>query len=151
MALLKVRDGRLYRLSHGTFEDYCRDRWEMTDRRARQLMSAAEVVTNVNSGTMVPVTERQARPLTPLPAPVQREAWARAVESAPNGKPTARIVEAAVAEVTGRQAPSSGSSAWAWNRPPHREKRWINGARPRAIPQHRHPVQVGKPRRAPPP
>ena len=28
-ALLRIRDERLYRETHGTFEDYCRERWAM--------------------------------------------------------------------------------------------------------------------------
>jgi hypothetical protein len=60
-ALRAIRDERLYRETHRTFEDYCRERWGFGDRRARYLMVAAEV------GTMVPVSnERQARELVPL-------------------------------------------------------------------------------------
>lgn len=61
-ALVTIRDGRLYREDHGTFEDYCRDRWGFTGRRARQLIDAAEI------GTTVPVAnEGQARALAGLP------------------------------------------------------------------------------------
>lgn len=60
-ALLRIRDGRLYRDSYATFEDYCRDRWGFGERRGRQLIEAAEV------GTIVPVkNEGQARELAPL-------------------------------------------------------------------------------------
>jgi hypothetical protein len=60
-ALLQIRDERLYLETHKTFDDYCRERWDFTDRRARQLMTAAEV------GTIVPVAnEAQARELVPL-------------------------------------------------------------------------------------
>jgi len=100
-ALLEIRDGRLYRQTHGTFEDYCRERWGFTDRRARMLMSAAETVGVLETGTTVPVlpsTERQARPLTALPPDAQREAWQRAVETAPDGKMTAAHVQRVVDE-----------------------------------------------------
>ena len=60
-ALLEIRDSRLYRETHGTFEDYCLVRWSMTDRRARYLIDAVAV------GTIVPVqNEAQARELAPL-------------------------------------------------------------------------------------
>jgi hypothetical protein len=98
-ALLTIRDGRLYRASHGTFEDYCRERWGMTDRRARQLMGAAETIALLQTGTIVPVlpiTESQARPLTALPPERQAEAWQAAVETAPDGKVTAAHVQAVV-------------------------------------------------------
>jgi hypothetical protein len=61
LALREIRDARLYRETHPTFEGYCRERWDFSDRRARQFMDAAEI------GTMVPVeNERQARALAPL-------------------------------------------------------------------------------------
>ena len=37
-ALMEIRDSRLYRVEHKTFEDYCREKWKMSDRRARQLI-----------------------------------------------------------------------------------------------------------------
>jgi hypothetical protein len=98
-ALLEIRDSRLYRDTHSTFEDYCRERWQMVASRARQLIGAAEVVANLQSVTTVtPTSERQVRPLAGLEPEQQREAWAAAVESAPNGKVTAEHVSR-VAEV----------------------------------------------------
>lgn len=74
-ALMQIRDERLYRSEFGTFEDYCQQRWNMSRRRANQLVDAAQM------GTMVPIeNERQARALTPLkedPAEV-REVYAEA-------------------------------------------------------------------------
>ena len=78
-ALLEIRDSRLYRTSHGTFEDYCQDRWQFTHGRARQLIAAAETIAILQSDTIVsllPEGERQARPLTALPPEAQREVWA---------------------------------------------------------------------------
>lgn len=46
-ALSVIRDQRLYRSSHKTFEEYCREKWDMTGRRARQLCAAAGVVRNL--------------------------------------------------------------------------------------------------------
>jgi hypothetical protein len=42
--LLEIRDGRLYRETHGTFDDYCREGWGFSRHRASQLITAAEVV-----------------------------------------------------------------------------------------------------------
>lgn len=102
-ALMEIRDRKLYRAEFGTFEGYCRERWNLTDRRARQLMSAADVVSNIETGTTVPKpeTERQARPLARLEPPQQRIAWERAIETAPGGKVTAKHVESVVSEMTG--------------------------------------------------
>lgn len=102
-ALAEIRDRKLYRAEHRTFEDYCRDRWGFARNYANKMIAAAEVVTGL--GTIVPTlpqTESQARPLTSLPPTEQIAAWQEAVETAPNGKVTA----AHVAEVvTRRQTP----------------------------------------------
>ena len=94
-ALFRIRYERLYRQSHGTFEDYCRDRWGMTSRRANQLVQGAEV------GTIVPVqNEAQARELAPLRDNPERlkEAWeeANARASAEGRAPTARDLRKSV-------------------------------------------------------
>lgn len=60
-ALQAIRDERLYKENYGTFEVYCRERWDFTDQRARQLMAAAKTAT-----TVAVTTERQARELAPL-------------------------------------------------------------------------------------
>lgn len=89
-ALSAIREEKLYRGTHGTFEDYCRERWKMTDRRARQLMVAAEI------GTIVPVltTESQARELARVPAE-QREQVVSAAVAATGGKLTAASIRQA--------------------------------------------------------
>jgi len=95
-ALLEIRNSRLYRQEFDTFEDYCRERWQMSYRRAAQLMDAAEIVSNLNNCSETPTHESQVRPLTKLEPEEQREAWNEAVKDSPNGKPTAKDVEAAV-------------------------------------------------------
>jgi hypothetical protein len=100
VALLAIRDARLYRRDFATFEDYCRQRWGMGASRARQLIGAAETVAALESVTMVtPKNERQVRPLMSLEPSQQREAWARAVETAPDGKISAGHVQLAVEHV----------------------------------------------------
>jgi hypothetical protein len=104
-ALATIRDDRLYRSTHDTFEDYCRERWGMSRRYANLLIVSSDVVANL--GTMVPMlptSERQVRPLSVLEPEQQREAWQRSVETAPTGKPTAAHVERVVEEMK-RPAP----------------------------------------------
>ncbi len=115
-ALAEIRDSRLYRLSHGTFEEYCRDRWGFARNYANKMIAAAEVVTGL--GTIVPTlpaTESQARPLTSLPPDEQIAAWQEAVDTAPNGKVTAAHV-AEVVERRNGSAPhvtfNSGENEW---------------------------------------
>jgi hypothetical protein len=96
-ALAMIRDNRLYRAEHPTFAGYCQERWGFTDRRARQIIEAAEI------GTIVPVeNEGQARELARVPEPERAEVYARAVERT-NGKPTAAAVREVVKE---RNAPA---------------------------------------------
>lgn len=101
-ALVAIRDCRLYRVNYSTFEDYCTERWGMSNEYARLHMRASEVVTNLQqTPTMVgvlPTSERQARPLSRLDPEAQSAVWQRAVETAPNGKVTAAHVETTVKE-----------------------------------------------------
>ena len=104
-ALLKIREGRLYREFYATFEEYCRKRWQMGRRYACRLTAAAAVAKNLGPMGHIPTHETQLRPLTSLPIEKQKEAWAEAVRDQPN--PTARQVRAAVLRV----APESISDA----------------------------------------
>jgi DNA N-6-adenine-methyltransferase (Dam). len=94
-ALLTIREGRLYRSAHRTFEDYCQVRWGMQRAHAYRLMDASAVVSNLSpmGDIPLPTSERQLRPLTSLTPEQQRQAWQEAVETASDGKVTAAHVE----------------------------------------------------------
>lgn len=73
---LRIRDERLYRATHDTFEAYCRERWSMSRFRAQQLISAAGVVENLFTTVNIkPTNEAQVRPLTTLSPENQRVVW----------------------------------------------------------------------------
>ena len=93
-ALMEIRDNNYYSdvLGYETFEAYCRERWDFTGRYARDLMASTRVIENIGTGTIVPVTESQCRPLAKLEPQQQVQAWEMAVETAPEGKVTARHV-----------------------------------------------------------
>lgn len=117
LALMEIRDNRLYRQDFATFEDYCRDRWGMARRTAYQYLDAALVVENVrNCAQILPTTESQARPLASLAPAQQIQAWKLAVETAPEGKITAAHVQSAVDEVKQIDKPhvanNSGENEW---------------------------------------
>lgn len=100
-ALMQIRDERLYRAEFSTFEDYCQQRWDMSRRRANQLVEAAQL------GTMVPTltNERQARALAPLkedPTEV-REIFAEAEK---RGDVTGAGIARVVAERKQTEAPT---------------------------------------------
>ena len=56
-ALASIREKKLYRAEHDTFEAYCKQRWGFSSSRARQLVAAAEVVKEFPQVS----NERQAR------------------------------------------------------------------------------------------
>src|SRR4051812_46375007 len=76
-ALTTIRDSKLYRERFGTFEEYCKKVWDISDRHARHLWSAAEVVDELaaQSFAVLPETESQARPLAKLPRVEWVPAW----------------------------------------------------------------------------
>jgi len=98
-ALAKIRDSRLYRETYSTFEDYCKDRWDMSHQHADRLIGSSNVIENVTPVGVKPANERQTRPLTKLKPEQQQEAWEKVVKTAPEGKITARYVSKVVSEI----------------------------------------------------
>jgi N6-adenosine-specific RNA methylase IME4 len=107
-ALQEIHDAHLYRETHGTFEDYCRDKWGLKERLAYKYMDASQAVGNLGSCPIgqLPANEAQARPLTTLrddqggmDPELQRAAWSRVVERAGDDPVTARLVEEVVREI----------------------------------------------------
>ena len=70
-ALMEIRDQRLYRETHATFEGYCKERWGFTYRFANLQISAASVSGNLGSQTGIGY--KQALALAPLSSEEQRE------------------------------------------------------------------------------
>ncbi len=112
-ALMELRDRKLYRSTHKTFEEYCRDRFGHNRRQSYLLMDAAVIFDNLEqkcdrSDHILPTNEWQIRPLSKLDPDIQPEAWEQAVESA-NGKvPSHRIVKDAVQRIMERtQVPNT--------------------------------------------
>lgn len=94
-ALLTIRNNRLYRHSHDTFDNYCQERWGWTAGRARQLIGAAQTATNVAiTGGPAPATESQARELSGLSA-AQAATVMRVAHERSNGNVTAAVIRAA--------------------------------------------------------
>jgi hypothetical protein len=105
-ALMEIRDSRLYRVEYKTFEAYCRDKWGMSKTQANRLISSSGAAQNLAPMGVIPLSERQARPLTTLPPEQQPEAWERAVEIAEGEQPTARQVEQAAREILSPEEPA---------------------------------------------
>jgi len=93
-------------LGFETFEEYCKAKWDLNRAHAYRLMDSARVIETVSPiGDIRPATESQARPLARLEPDQQREAWQKAVETAPDGKITAAHVSKVVREMTEPEKP----------------------------------------------
>jgi hypothetical protein len=112
-ALTELRDRRLYRSTHKTFEDYCRERFGFSRRQPYHLIEAAVIFDNLvekceRSVHILPTNEWQIRPLSKLDPDIQPEAWEQAVESAKGKVPSHRIVKDAVQRIMERtQVPNT--------------------------------------------
>lgn len=106
-ALAEISASRLYRQKHATFEDYCRARFEISRQSAYQYIDAQKVMNNLSAIggqiKLLPLNERQVRPLTRLEPDEQAQAWESVVTSAPDGHITARHVAEVVANITGAE------------------------------------------------
>lgn len=87
-ALTELRDRRLYRSTHKTFEEYCRDRFGHSRQQSNYLIAAANVYENLttigcqnvvdenlttNRSQILPTSEGQVRPMTKLKPQQQQE------------------------------------------------------------------------------
>ncbi|MDF5728915.1 MAG: hypothetical protein PUP92_13035 [Rhizonema sp. PD38] len=121
-ALMELRNRRLYRSTHRTFEDYCHDRFGFTHRNVNYLIAGSMVVDNLKVGTngsqihdetetncsqILPANERQVRPLTKLEPDQQRQVWQLSVEEAGGKVPSGRIVKDIVQRVMERATVSN--------------------------------------------
>ncbi|MGK7897738.1 MAG: hypothetical protein AB4372_30005 [Xenococcus sp. (in: cyanobacteria)] len=63
LALQKLRDKKLYRSTHKTFQEYCQDRFGFTKRSAYYLIDAVKIVDNLKKCEplvhILPTSERQ--------------------------------------------------------------------------------------------
>jgi hypothetical protein len=113
-ALMELRNRRLYRSTHKTFEDYCRDRFDHSRQQSNYLIAAAEVYDNLttngcqimenedlttNVTQILPTSERQVRPMTKLEPQQQQQAWRLSVQEASGKVPTGRIVKDVVQRI----------------------------------------------------
>lgn len=97
-ALMEIKENRLYRAKYKTFEEYCEQKWQVTRRRAYQLIEAGEVRNSLTPemGNNFPNTA-QLNALAKIPKE-QRQAAAEAIiESVKTkgGKVTASRIKAA--------------------------------------------------------
>lgn len=100
--LLEIRDARLYRETHSSFEAYCAERWGMERGRAYQLIDSAKVITMLGDPSAL-TNEAQARELARLTdqPEVAKRVWALAeAQARQSNKPvTANLIRLVRADV----------------------------------------------------
>ena len=105
-ALQELRDRRLYRSTHKTFERYCRERFGYNRSRSYQLIDAGMVVDNLQKCPqfvdIFPTKESLVRPLASLNPSQQVEVWTKAVELVNGQVPPARVVKNIVDQIRER-------------------------------------------------
>lgn len=75
-ALLEIRDQRLYRETHPSFEAYCAERWSLNRARAYQLIDSARVMATLGDPEDLR-NEAQARELASLQPEDAKAVWLR--------------------------------------------------------------------------
>lgn len=101
---MTIRDKRLHRDNHKSFDAYCRSRWNLGKSYANRLIAAAEAADDVSEVecqigqevvTIVPTSEAVAREMTGIDSIPQRaDVWQRAVETAPTNSEGEPLVTA---------------------------------------------------------
>ena len=94
LALREIKESKLYRANFDTFEDFCRERFNLARNYAYRLMESAEI-------KMLPIgnkiqNEAQARAIAAVPETAREEVMARVVSAGPV---TANAIAAAAKEI----------------------------------------------------
>ena len=93
-ALSAIREQRLYRATHATFEQYCKDRWKFGRSYASRLIESSKTVEALLPiGNILPATETQVRPLLQFPVEARLEVWQTVVKMNQGQPLTARQID----------------------------------------------------------
>ena len=99
-ALRAIREDRLYRETHTTFEDYCQQRWQITRHHANRMIVGAGVAEDLEPIGSTLKNLEQTKPLGRLSPSQRRDAWTIAQEKAGSNEPTGKDLEAAALQVS---------------------------------------------------
>ena len=105
-ALITIRDERLYRRTHRTFEEYCRSRWLFSRTHVNRLINMAKILDLLAPIGAIVENAYQVRPLSGLSAEAVPKAWQMAEVLADGGKVTERHVRQAAIKFRGKSEPA---------------------------------------------
>ena len=110
-ALFEIRNNKLYREKHTTFEEYCKQKWQIKRQRACELMDAAGIVNTLSeisnkietSKNTINIKESHAAALGKIPENIRGKVWQEVVkEQQLTGKViTAKYVQTIYSNIQG--------------------------------------------------
>jgi DNA (cytosine-5)-methyltransferase 1 len=104
-ALRELRDRRLYRSSHDSFEAYCQDRFDFGRQNAHKKITAVQVIDILSTKSLqiLPASVEQAFPLSRLKTDEEKvKAWEKLTQG--GKRPSGKKVRDVVDEICNRQA-----------------------------------------------
>ncbi len=97
-ALRMIKEQGLYKSQYNTYDEYCRQRWNITPQHANRMIKATEVVESIAEsepiGSVLPKLESQARALAKAENP--SEAWRKSQEESGTDQPTSEQIRESV-------------------------------------------------------
>lgn len=106
-ALLEIRDRRLYKKTHSSFGEYCKQKWDYTEASINRFIAAAKLASRL-APIGVPRNESILRPLVKLHPKQQTRVWQCAMEKVGDAdKITHKVVSEAANETLGDKRKNS--------------------------------------------
>lgn len=91
-ALLEIRENRLYRSTHKSFKDYCKDKWNISESYVNRQIQAGKIIEDIKDTPIgTGLNESQLRPLTNLESETRREVVKQVFQI--SEKPTAKVIQ----------------------------------------------------------
>jgi hypothetical protein len=100
-ALQTIKEKNLFRATHDTFGDYCKERWNITGTHGLKLIRRGKVAKRLSKDLPPPSNLAQTDAMEGLSKPKQKAVWEKAVNDAASPKPTQRQVLEARLALTG--------------------------------------------------
>jgi len=107
-ALKAIQEEKLYPKKFENFDNYCRQRWGMSDKYAYRHIDAYTCMDTLRKeispigGTRFPTNESQVRPLVPLEPKQRVKAWRQVLKNCDGKTITAEAVQTVVEKITGQ-------------------------------------------------
>lgn len=103
-ALRQIKDQKLWRHTHSSFDLYCQERWEFSQGYAARLLKARDLVGALPPETeILPENEAQARALLRVPEDLRAQIWLEAVRRGGNAFRASRLVKEVFHQYTAEQ------------------------------------------------